>query len=165
MSIITSVPALNVIVKGVGSTFTLDKTALSINSVVAASPYYSDMNNWDRVTVVYRSSVGTQSVKVVVLSAGDPSGNIDTAINVDSSSGLYGRYFGTGNTATDSLILPNTVNRTIGTHNFQITRTGSNIVGTVDGVILFNDTYSGTLYLMAMITQTSGSKINSAVLI
>lgn len=65
MSIITSVPALNSIVKGVGSTFTLDKTALSINSVVAASPYYSDMNNWDKVTIVYKSSVGNQSEKVI----------------------------------------------------------------------------------------------------
>lgn len=65
MSIITSVPALNAIVKGVGSTFTLDKAALAANSVVSADPYYSNMVNWDRVTIVYRSSVGNQSHKVI----------------------------------------------------------------------------------------------------
>ena len=65
MSIISSSPALNAIVKGTPATFTLDKAELALNSIVAASPYYSDMANWDKVTVVYRSSVGNQSEKVV----------------------------------------------------------------------------------------------------
>jgi hypothetical protein len=108
--------------------------------------------------------IGYRRTPIVSLSAGDPSGNVDTAINVDSAAGLYGRYFGSGNTAIDSLILPNTVNRTISKHALEIKRVGSVITGKVDGVILFTDSYSGTLYLMSMISQTSGSRLLAATL-
>jgi hypothetical protein len=65
MPIISSVPALNAIVKGVGATFTLDKAELLLVPSVAGSPYYSDETNWQSVILNYVSSTGNQSESVL----------------------------------------------------------------------------------------------------
>ena len=65
MSIITSVPALNAIVKGVGGTFTLNKADVLALPAITADPYFSDTANWYRVVLAYRSSTGNQSENVV----------------------------------------------------------------------------------------------------
>lgn len=59
-AIISSVPALNSIVKGVGATFTLDKAQLLLVPSVAGSTYYSDDANWQSVILNYVSSTGNQ---------------------------------------------------------------------------------------------------------
>lgn len=64
MPIISSVPALNAIVKGVGATFTLDKSQLALVASVAASPYYSVQSNWKNIILVYQSSTGNQPENV-----------------------------------------------------------------------------------------------------
>ena len=56
MSIITK-PS---IVKGTTAQFTLNKVQLLANSVVAADSYFSDSQNWYRVNLVYKSTVGGQ---------------------------------------------------------------------------------------------------------
>lgn len=56
MSIITK-PS---IVKGTPAQFTLNKVQLLANSVVAADSYFSDSQNWYRVNLVYKSTVGGQ---------------------------------------------------------------------------------------------------------
>jgi len=60
MPIISSIPALNSIVKGVGATFTLDKAELLLVPSVAADPYYNDQSNWKAVVLNYKSSTLTQ---------------------------------------------------------------------------------------------------------
>lgn len=56
MAIITSVPALNDIVKGSPATFTLSKEQLLLVPSVNGSSYYSDMSNWRAVVLNYISS-------------------------------------------------------------------------------------------------------------
>lgn len=56
MSIITK-PS---ILKGVPAQFTLNKSQLLLNPLVAADSYFSDSQNWYRVNLVYKSAVGGQ---------------------------------------------------------------------------------------------------------
>ena len=46
--------------KGVSASFSLSKSALAALPEVAADDYFSDMENWSEVMVVYKSSVGRQ---------------------------------------------------------------------------------------------------------
>ena len=48
------------VVKGEASTFTLNKTDLAANSIVAADAYFSVQANWKRVVLFYQSPVGNQ---------------------------------------------------------------------------------------------------------
>jgi hypothetical protein len=57
MSIITKP---NNIQKGVTATLTLSKSALAQLPMVAADAYFQDMQNWFRVSVIYKSSTGRQ---------------------------------------------------------------------------------------------------------
>lgn len=80
MPIISSVPALNSIVKGVGATFTLDKTELLLVPSVAADPYFSDDANWATVQLVYQSTVGNDPEQVVFdASLASPTGIFNVA--------------------------------------------------------------------------------------
>ena len=64
MPIISSVPALNAIEKGVGATFTLDKAQLALVASVVASAYYSDQSNWKSVILNYKSSTLSQTTSI-----------------------------------------------------------------------------------------------------
>jgi hypothetical protein len=63
-AIISSVPALNAIEKGVGATFTLDKSQLALVASVVASPYYSIQANWKNVILNYKSSTLSQTTSI-----------------------------------------------------------------------------------------------------
>lgn len=63
-AIISSVPALNAIEKGVGATFTLDKAQLALVASVVASPYYSVQANWKSVILNYKSSTLSQTTSI-----------------------------------------------------------------------------------------------------
>ena len=47
-------------VKGLPTTFTLNKSDLAAVTSVAADAYFSQMTNWHKVVLVYRSSLGNQ---------------------------------------------------------------------------------------------------------
>lgn len=61
MAIISKPSVIN---KGVPAVFTLFKTNLINNHIVAASSRFSDVNNWKEVYINYKSSVGNQRVLV-----------------------------------------------------------------------------------------------------
>lgn len=48
------------ILKGIAAQFSLDKSELSAISLVSNDSYFSDMSNWYRVNVIYKSSPGSQ---------------------------------------------------------------------------------------------------------
>jgi uncharacterized delta-60 repeat protein len=50
-----------VVSKGVPAVFTLDKTELAAHPLVLADPYFSNLTNWNRVRLVYISTIGSQS--------------------------------------------------------------------------------------------------------
>jgi hypothetical protein len=67
--------------KGVPATFTLNKADLAAHSLVSADPYFSVMANWEKVQLIYKSTVGGQPKSVVF----DADGASPTAVFLASS--------------------------------------------------------------------------------
>ena len=48
------------VVKGVQAQFTLSRTLLSEHPMISGDSYFQDVDNWYRINLVYKSSVGSQ---------------------------------------------------------------------------------------------------------
>lgn len=72
-----------VIYKGTPAIVTLDKTALAALPLVTADLYYSNLTNWNRVRVVYVSTVGSQN-EVLDFNAQDTSPVATFLVSLDS---------------------------------------------------------------------------------
>lgn len=112
-------------VKGTATLFTLDKAALAAVTSVAADIYFSIQAKWQSVSLIYQSSVGNQH----------------EIIKFDASQSSPTSKFLVSEHARDIFQI----------QKILIKRVGSLITAKCDGIQLFHENYSGTLYMLAVI--------------